>query len=605
MALREVLARFGISVDGTAALQAVNRNANSASDALGKLQKVVGGAVAALGVLRLARVVTDTANAADAAVDTADALGVAAKDWQALQAFGATAGGTDMATGLRTLAKAADNNDKAFAKLGISARDAQGRLKPMAALAEESLVALSDLGDETQRVALAATLFGRSGNTLLPSLKGGSAAMREQLARAKELGVAFDDDLGASAGEFNDTMYYVNAQMMRLRGNMLKFVLPAMRWASDTFLAAQTSLNRWTSGAKGSGEALRILGTIGGIAVAAVAAAKWQAIAQGIATVNRSLGLLSKKFLLFVAVFLVIEDLITFLQGGDSVIGSILKEFGLIDDANESGKRFAATLKSWLPAIQEVGASIKRFYAETLIGFGALVGMWTSGNEAMRAEYESVFMRNTATIEKFGDAFTGVMLFLPRLVRQALAWLLEAFVSTFDGAIDNARRTLDVIAGVFLDVLGTGVNTLALLASVFDAVFGTQIKGAVFGAGEAIKSAIEAGVDGAIAALERLTGAAERVVRGVVAALKDPIGAAANLASGQGLDGQASAREAAAYAAQRNADRLAGNVTIAPETVINVTAPAGDGPGVARATAGALEATQNRIMSRALAAVDR
>lgn len=602
MALREVLARFGITVDGVAKLKEVTGTADKSTASLQGLGKAFAGAAAAIGLFKVGRMIADTANAADSAVDLADALGVATEEWQALQAFGATAGGTDMVVGLRTLAKAAENNDKAFAKLGVSTRGANGQIKPMARLAEESLVALSDLDDATSRVALSAILFGRSGNTLIPSLRNGSEAMREQLKRARELGVAFDADLGASAGDFNDTLYYINAQMMRFRGSILKFLLPTMNAISERLLAGQQTLNGWAKAATGSSATMNALGATAGVAVSALAVSKWAQIAGALGGVNRVAGLLTKRFLVLAAVFLVVQDFFTFLRGGESVIGKILAEFGLIDNATESGKRFGETLESWAPAFREALGAVKKFGTETLVTFGALFGMLTEKNADTASEFESVFLRNGQAIDRFGGVWFSVF----GAAHSVLATVWSALAS-FAGFIADKflamhQYVIGVIGSLLSFIVAQVTASLAGLWSIFDSVFGTDIAGSIRGAGAVLQSVIGGAVDFAIGKLEDLRAAAASVIRDVQAILSDPIGSVASKLTGQGWDGQASAREAAAFARRQQGG---GAVTVAPSTTINVTAPAGDAPAVARATAGAVAQVNARNLTATLAAVDR
>lgn len=442
MALRELLAHFGIDVTGAAKLQSVDRQLNKTKATAEGLSASIGslkGWLAGIGAVAAARQVAiwtqETLDAADAAHDLGASLGMTAEQFQAFQTFGKVAGGADMVVGLRKLAQSADaaasgGGDIAsvFKDLGVEVKNTDGSLRAMSDIAEASLVGLADMTDETRRVALATQLFGRSGNALIPSLKDGSAAMREQLATAKRLGVAFDNDFAAATGGVNDELDYFRIQMMGIRGLALRFFLPTLQRMASGITEGAVKLREW---AKDSGKVKTTVAALGGTAALAVAAlgiSKWQSIVQVLGSVNRIGGLVTKRFLMLAAVFLLIEDALTFLRGGDSLLGDLLESFGLVKDANKDGKAFGDMLRAnVVPALGEAAGAVSRFAMQGIVSFGALANAAFTSNAEMRDDYLATFMRNSETIAAFGDFVSSKFFAMTQWARNMAADMIVSF----------------------------------------------------------------------------------------------------------------------------------------------------------------------------------
>lgn len=116
-------------------------------------------------------------------------------------------------TGLKTLVTqmtAADQGTaksvEAFEALGLSIYDDTGALKDQETMMNEVLYALADMGEGTERAALANQLFGRSGTELAPMLNTGSDSMRELTQRAHDLGLILGDEAVDAGVKLGDTM---------------------------------------------------------------------------------------------------------------------------------------------------------------------------------------------------------------------------------------------------------------------------------------------------------------------------------------------------------------------------------------------------------------
>jgi hypothetical protein len=89
-----------------------------------------------------------------------------------------------------------------LAKLGITARDTAGNLKPIDTIVEQSISRLADFTDITKRNQLALKIFGRSAADLAPLLALGSDGIEQAKNRAVELGLVLSKDALEGANEF-------------------------------------------------------------------------------------------------------------------------------------------------------------------------------------------------------------------------------------------------------------------------------------------------------------------------------------------------------------------------------------------------------------------
>jgi hypothetical protein len=414
---------------------------------------------------------------------------------------------------------------------------------------------------------------------LIPSLKNGSKAFRETFAEAQRLGVAFDTDLAEGAGTFNDTMYGLKTQTLAFRGMLVKMFLPSMQSLATWFTETTFRINAWQKRTGGLQTSLKSLAVTAGVVAAALAVSKFTAVAGGFQKINAAAGMLTKRFLVLAAVFLIIEDFFSFLQGKNSVIGNVLESLGLIDDANESGKRFGKTLKDTLvPALQDVGRAGGRFFSETMIGFGALVGMATASSGSMRDEYEVAFLRNTATIDAFGSTVFTVFQAIPNMLIGPLASALQSFVGWSAGSVAQVLA----VAGSFV-----GIETSV-----------AQITAGILEAGDLVAKLLTNPLGGVADIVAKIRGGG--FDRGDIADINE-----ANLAAARARQ-EARATGGRVPAALPPGGNGTRSVSLTDARTVNVNVQGGASPGATgRAVAGAVAPVLASDRARTLAAVSR
>lgn len=100
---------------------------------------------------------------------------------------------------------------EAFKKLGVSITDAQGNLRDNNDVFNDAIRALGNIGNETERDALAMQIFGKSASELNPLIEGGIDTLEKMGKQANELGLILSQDALDGANAFNDQIDILKA----------------------------------------------------------------------------------------------------------------------------------------------------------------------------------------------------------------------------------------------------------------------------------------------------------------------------------------------------------------------------------------------------------
>lgn len=204
----------GTSSKATKLSETFNKVGTKVSDVGTKLsKKITVGAVAAGGAI------VAFANKTAATTDTIDKMsqkiGISRQAYQELD-FICSQSGTSvdgLQAGMKTLTNqmqsAADGGSTAkaaFESLGLSIYDSNGQLKDQETMLWESLSALQNMENQTEKAALATDLFGRSGSELMPLLNGAAGSIEEMKQQAHDLGLVISDEAVDNGVVFTDTL---------------------------------------------------------------------------------------------------------------------------------------------------------------------------------------------------------------------------------------------------------------------------------------------------------------------------------------------------------------------------------------------------------------
>lgn len=306
-ALREIFAKFGFDFESKK-VEDAHKSVNGLAESLRGVALALTGGLIAEGVKRFAEQL-------DVFDDLSDQTGLATDQLQ-LYSFAAKVSGSsseEMAASLTLLQKslghtadATGEQVKALHALGIGTKDAAGQPRKLADILPEIFGGFGKLTSEAKQAEVATALFGRGGVKLLPTLRRGSAGLADLNTQMQEFGGPVSADTIQQAGAFRDNLARLDVAFFSLKGQLAAGLFPQLSKIVVGFGHGIAKLGDWISKTTVAESATTALaGTIG-------------------ITLAKSLAPYLKSGLKFGAIFLAFDELIGFLRGQESVIGSIL-----------------------------------------------------------------------------------------------------------------------------------------------------------------------------------------------------------------------------------------------------------------------------------------
>ena len=329
-ALREIAAKFGITFDKTPLEEGAKR-IDSAKDKLVNLSfeinqvsqafgVVFGGAIGrALGFVRDfeedAGRLEDTAHSLNLTTDQLQELDVAATR-AGLRTQQMTAAMLRFSGSVEAAAAGGGAQAEVFNQLGVKVKDASGQVRNSSDVMNDLATAFSRVQDPAKRSHMAVELFGRQGARLATILHDGAGGLQELRGELAELGGGLTADAVATAGEFGDELDRLKVASDSLRSSIVVVLLPAVTWITDKIKDATVFFSRLARGTSLVQAAILMLAAI---------------VLPPLLTVVSVVGGMIAPW---IALGLVIDDVITFFRGGKSVLGEFLDKLFGVGTAN-------------------------------------------------------------------------------------------------------------------------------------------------------------------------------------------------------------------------------------------------------------------------------
>lgn len=407
MTVVELVAKLGLKVD--------EGDFQRGEAALGGLRSglaVIGLSVGAARVA-LEAMVTSVATTAGAVTRASQRIGVGREAFQELTAAAEHSGvsAESFEQGLKFLNRgiyeATHGNGElsmAFRRLGVATRDSSGKLRSADQVLFDLTERFKDMPDGPEKVALAMRLFGRSGTELIPMLNKGKEALVEYGVEAREFGVILGEEDFAAAKQFKMASLDLDEALHGLKTTIGKALLrefasskKAMadwvkanrEWIATGIHKAVTLLTTAIQKAKQMAEPfLKVLMAILSntvvwkgllVAISLIAMAQFGNAIKGAATAvwemwsalravtamqtigaaaSLAAGLLWAAGIAIVA--LAIEDLYTFMQGGDSAGMEFMKWLDNILKINPDDSVLVKGLKGLLQIIFDIQGALQK-----------------------------------------------------------------------------------------------------------------------------------------------------------------------------------------------------------------------------------------------------
>lgn len=132
---------------------------------------------------------------------------------------------------------------EAFDKLRIGVQNADGTLRDAQDVFGDVIDALGAISNETERDAIAMTIFGRSARDLNPLIKAGSDGLRELTQEAHDVGYVMGEEALDALGAVDDQLQRMNRSGEALKNQIAVGMAPAvenlMKKGTDLFVRLQ------------------------------------------------------------------------------------------------------------------------------------------------------------------------------------------------------------------------------------------------------------------------------------------------------------------------------------------------------------------------------
>lgn len=146
----------------------------------------------------------------------------------------------DMAASYAKLTKQIGADNKAFDELGVATKNVDGSYRDINDVWSDTLVALSQIDDETERDIKAQELFGKSAASLAGIIDDGGASLKALGEEAQANGLIMSGEALDGANKFNDSID-------QLKGTVSAGLLEAGAALADTLVPALESLVEWVT----------------------------------------------------------------------------------------------------------------------------------------------------------------------------------------------------------------------------------------------------------------------------------------------------------------------------------------------------------------------
>ena len=195
-------------------LAKTDKNAKGVASTLSSGIKTVGKWGAAIGTAvagaaaGMAKMATSAAGTADNIDKMSQKIGISREAYQELD-FALSQSGTDvdkLQSGMKTMSQQVEKNAKAFEDLGVSLTDSNGKARSQEEIFYDTVRALQNMEEGTEKTVAATQLFGKAGTELMPLLNAEAGSLDKMRQEAHDLGLVMDDELVDGGVSLTDTL---------------------------------------------------------------------------------------------------------------------------------------------------------------------------------------------------------------------------------------------------------------------------------------------------------------------------------------------------------------------------------------------------------------
>ena len=408
-------------------LQAVG----SKVEEFGQKLKGVSGAAAAIGT-GLLKLGYDAMTSADDLMTLSQQTGISTDELQKMQYASDLVDVSleDITGALRKMKAKMDPTNETFKQLGVALTDADGHLRSATDVFYDTVTALSQIQNETERDQVAMDLFGKSADQLAGIIDDGGAALKQYGDEAESMGLILSGDTLEALNDTNDTMDKLKAQMSgtmaQIGADVASVLAPALQKAGDFIGKITEKLRALTP--EQTETILKIIGVVSAIAPVLIIGGKLIAgIGTLISMIGSVVGVLGGPLTIAIGAIIALGVLV--IKNWDKIVAKVqeIKE-KIVNAWSNMKDAVVDKMNAMKNVVSEKWDAIKQKYEEAGGGLKGIV---------------------SATVEGIKQYFTLGFDVLNALTGGKLNEIKEKFQTVLNKVKDTVRNAIDKIKSFF------------------------------------------------------------------------------------------------------------------------------------------------------------
>lgn len=220
---------------------------STVSDAVGKMNQVLGAIGAGISVAGFANLIKSTADAADKMRDLKIISGLAIEQLGGLGKAAAMNGSNidQVARAVGVMSKNMYAGSDAFNVIGVQIKNANGTLRDAGQVMLDIADKFLRMEDGATKSAIANEIFGKSGRDLIPTLNQGRGEL-EQLINSYAKHSGMTNKLADDSDKFNDVLFLLGERVTGVKNTFVGELLPTLINIGNAMLSAGDSTDRFS-----------------------------------------------------------------------------------------------------------------------------------------------------------------------------------------------------------------------------------------------------------------------------------------------------------------------------------------------------------------------
>lgn len=400
--------------------------------------------------------VTESAKFADEMLSLSAKTGISTKSLQEYQ-YMAELIDTDVSTITSSMKKltstmsSAQKGTKsatdAFAKLGVSFTDSTGALRDNEEVFGEVLDALGGISNETERDALAMSIFGKSAQELNPLIATGAENLQAFREEAQQAGYVLSDEQLGKLGAVDDAYQRWNNTLDTVKRQIAVGVAPALEKFLETVKDMVAKIDWEKVGQSLGGLFDKLVDTLATIDLSSVIDTIVESIVSFIDTIAQ---------IDFGALFKGVSDVMNFIQKYGGVVAGAIAGIVAVVTALQIISLATA------PAVTTLCATLAPFIAPIagvvagIVALIAIIKNWGAISEWLKQTWENVKQKVVDTFNNLKEKALGIWEDIKKGISDKVSKVWESITGVFDDikkkvtgvASDALQWGKDIVGGI-------------------------------------------------------------------------------------------------------------------------------------------------------------